>query len=64
MIELWELTACHLIHVWKVYKHGVFKYAPLFTQRYFSKAVKAGLLDDDFEAQEYYQYVISTRSGK
>ena len=62
MIEHWELTADHLIHVWKVYKRRVFQSAPLFTKGYFSKAVAAGLLDD--EAQEHYKYVIGTRSGQ
>ena len=61
MIERWEHTAYHLMHVWKVYKRRVLPNVPLFSKEYFAQAVAAGVLDD--EAQEYYKYVISIRSG-
>ena len=61
MIEVWELTARQLIHVWKVYKRGVFKNAPLFSKDYFDSAAIAGSLD--CEAKQHYSFVIGTRSG-
>jgi hypothetical protein len=62
MLEHWNWTAKHLIHVFKYHiKRCAFEGAPLFSEEFVSSAAKDGGLDEP--AIEYLKYMAMWTKG-